>query len=319
MEPEAETPPTPPSPRIRRTYGPTNDLRVTFNDDESITIPEALIKRLTGRIRQADSTQILQLTRAKDEVRAAFGDNRLMRCLTERIHQIANEGHPQDHIFFHPRPIGYAGKKAKTYWIKREQKDNWETYPTLLDCITNFTRAPTGSKRKDCGRQIFTKVALFTTPMANRIKHPTEHKTKAWHCWAAALVSNETGAGKHLLVLDSDSQMTPEELKTATLREAFWHCQLEAYRVFNIECSLESVWMGNMRDNGHGDAVRARRSVGDFVDGRCVPNTVYWALRIASQPDRPFDENDARWQGFHLLERISNGYTRSLRKYEREA
>jgi hypothetical protein len=173
--------------------------------------------------------------------------------------------------YVHKTPIAYPTKA---------NKDNWRTAfvgADMLDTYQQFWKAQTTAN---------TRLALFSTWNATWVGD-SQWDTRYWHAWAAALVKNPSGKGKHLYIWDCDADMA-QDFDGLRPQDFMLGTQVKLIQLAREKGRIDGLWYGGGESAGQ---------------DRCVELTGCWIERMATAVDDPFSKQDERFAGFRLISR----------------
>lgn len=136
-------------------------------------------------------------------------------------------------------------------------------------------------------RRFSNRLALFATCVRGWVARHWENDD--WHCWGAAMLDNEEGYGKHVVIFDCEADMSQDFTKVRA-KDLMLSAQTQFITWARGKYSIESVWYGNA------DLKPKPRE--------CVLNTANWIKSFSQQLLPKFQGPDnLRLVGFAEIQR----------------
>ena len=172
--------------------------------------------------------------------------------------------------YVHPRPISFPTSANKANWSYGVED------PEGRDCYNSLSKHAPKSKNR---------LMLFATWTKSWVGRPW--KEDSWHCWGAAMLDNSTGYGKHLVIFDSEADMS-QDFTVVRPKEVMLCTQTSFIKWARGKHRLDSLWFGN-----------AGITPTPFD---CVRHTVEWIESFAPVLERKFQIGDSRLAGFARID-----------------
>ncbi|KAK1570207.1 uncharacterized protein LY79DRAFT_674161 [Colletotrichum navitas] len=160
-------------------------------------------------------------------------------------------------------------------------KDDWNRMlpdPSHRDNISAFLKAPKAGKQSWVG--------FFSCPQRSWVGSGNAYKSADWHCFAALVVADGRGRGKHLLLYDNDAK-AGVDTASSRISDVLWGLQKSLWETA-CNSGRYTLWYSTDRSRAGTDM--------------CLRHALEKVQEWAALQDQTLDsESDARLSGFVKL------------------